>query len=282
MMAEKKLRKKRAPTYTVNETEVLLEEVSLNKATLFSAFRTTVSNKNKQKVWAKICRKMAACGSGAPRDWQEVRKKWHDFASIAKNRNAAVRRERLLTGAGPSTLPELSQMEEKALAIIGETPCDGVSGGIDPRRGDAEGPQVKRSPSPALTISQDRPAATASPASSPSQATPPPYRCRLTSCRCSEELIAMDKEKLVVLHGIEERMKEANDLARQALQLKRAKLDLAIQQHALAVSQFQGPAISVPVYLAPEGKPIVGLYNPVRWISSPVGKFYLDFIFYRR
>jgi hypothetical protein len=40
-------------------------------------------------------------------------------------------------------------MKEKALAIIGEISCDGISGGIDLRRGDAGHSQARQSPSPA-------------------------------------------------------------------------------------------------------------------------------------
>ena len=90
------------------------------------------------------------------------------FIFYLQNKNC-IRTDRLLTGAGPSTVPELTQMEKKALAIIGENSCDGISGGIDLRRGDAGRSQARRSPSlaartsPALRISEDRPADTSSP-----------------------------------------------------------------------------------------------------------------------
>jgi hypothetical protein len=93
-----------------------------------------------------------AASVSAQRDWQEVRKKWKDFANSVKNRNATVLRDRLLTGAGPSTVPEFTLMEVKALAIIGEISCDGISGGIDLRRGDAGRSQARRSPSPASSL----------------------------------------------------------------------------------------------------------------------------------
>ena len=112
-----------------------------------------MSNWFKQELWAEIARIMAASVS-AQRDWQEVRKKWKDFANSVKNRNATVLRDRLLTGAGPSTVPEFTLMEVKALAIIGEISCDGISGGIDLRRGDAGSSQARQSPSPAARTSQ--------------------------------------------------------------------------------------------------------------------------------
>ena len=57
---------------------------------------------------------------------QEVRKKWHDFASIVKNHNAETATE---TATNWCWAQHITPMEEKALAIIGETSCDGISGG---------------------------------------------------------------------------------------------------------------------------------------------------------
>ncbi|KAL0199185.1 hypothetical protein M9458_007725, partial [Cirrhinus mrigala] len=45
--------------------------------------------------------KMAASSSSPQREWEVIRKKWHDFASAAKARGAAVRRDRARTGGGP-------------------------------------------------------------------------------------------------------------------------------------------------------------------------------------
>ena len=47
-----------------------------------------------------------------------------------------------------------------------------------------------------------------------------------------------------MLHGIEEQIKEANDLSHQALQLKRAMLDLAIQMRSLRPSFRDPPSLS--------------------------------------
>ena len=59
-------------------------------------------------------------------------------------------------------------MEEKALAIISEISCDGISGGIYLRRGDAGRSQARRSPIPCQYISghgaPPSPAARTSPA----------------------------------------------------------------------------------------------------------------------
>lgn len=79
--------------------------------------------------------KLAASGSCPLRQWDVIRKKWHDFASAAKARGAAVRRDRERTGGGPSSVPALSRDEDRALAILGEAASQGISGGIDLRAG---------------------------------------------------------------------------------------------------------------------------------------------------
>lgn len=85
-----------------------------------------------------------------------------------------------------------------------------------------------------------------------------PRRCSIISpCRCSEELVNLEKEKLVMLQDIRRQFTEANVLTRQSLELKRAKLELAKQQHALAEAQFNRPSISVPILLPAEGEPVV-------------------------
>ncbi|CAL8292368.1 unnamed protein product [Arctogadus glacialis] len=148
-------------------------------------------------------------------------------------------------------------MEEKSLAIIGEISCDGISRGIDLRRGDAGRSESRLSPSPAartspaLRISQDRPAATSSPASSTSQGTPPPSRRSLTSCRCSEKLIALEKEKLVVLKDIEEKRKEANDIARQALQDSARGKPTCYSATVLFDAHFECQSVKPKLYSSP-------------------------------
>jgi len=87
-----KQRKKRPPSFSSEELEVLLDEV--HKVTLFSNFRNNLCNSNKKELWSNIARKMAASGSGTPRSWQGVRKKWLDFSRQVKVRGSAVCRDR--------------------------------------------------------------------------------------------------------------------------------------------------------------------------------------------
>ncbi|XP_048840396.1 myb-related transcription factor, partner of profilin-like isoform X2 [Brienomyrus brachyistius] len=268
-MAGKKLRKKRAPSFTATEMEILLEEVALHRDTLLSSFRSTMSNKSKQQLWEDIARKMAASSLSPQREWDVVRKKWHDFASVAKARGAAVRRDREQTGGGPSAVPALTPNEEKVLDILGESASQGILGGIDVRadEGVSRNPQTRSSSPPPTSVASSP---SSSGAASPAPPTPHPFarspgstavslrrlarpqgrtRRQSIQCDCSKELVRLEKEKLEALQGIKKELQEANHLARATLEVKRAKLDLMQRQHSLAEPEFRKPHISVPVIL---------------------------------
>ncbi|KAK9980997.1 hypothetical protein ABG768_000571, partial [Culter alburnus] len=183
---------------------------------------------------------MAASSSHPQREWEVVRKKWHDFASAAKVRGAAVRRDRARTGGGPSSVPALSPDEEKALAILGEAASQGISGGIDLRAGVDTTPCSQSRPSlPSSTPTPSSPASSgrASPAPASPQLSAPSSASTVVSqhqqsssgsrkrpsirCDCSQELVEIEKEKLEVLRGIERSLQEANNLARATLEVKK-------------------------------------------------------------
>ncbi|KAK7130333.1 hypothetical protein R3I93_019840 [Phoxinus phoxinus] len=245
---------------------ILLHEVALHKDVLFSSFRTTVSNKTKKDVWERIAMKMAASSSSPQREWEVIRKKWHDFASAAKARGAAVQIDQARTGGGPSSVLALSPDEQKALAIIREAALQGISGGIDLKAGVDTTPCSQSRPSlppriltPSPPSSSDRasPGSASPRRSAPSSASTEVAQhqqsandsrmCRSIRCDCSEELVKLEKEKLEVLRGIEQRLQEANNLARATLEVKKAKLQILEKQYALSEAKFQRPTISVPL-----------------------------------
>lgn len=213
--------------------------------------------------------KLAASGSCPLRQWDVIRKKWHDFASAAKARGAAVRRDRERTGGGPSSVPALSRDEERALAILGEAASQGISGGIDLRAGVDTLPQ-------STSCLPPRPNTPSSPASSDSASSAPasPHlsapslpltevaqqqqsgsrRRPLIRCNCSDELVKLEKEKLQLLRGNEQGLQEANDIARATLEVEKAKVHIMEKQYALSEAQFQRPSISVPIILPDQGK----------------------------
>nr|XP_055062919.1 uncharacterized protein LOC129445961 [Misgurnus anguillicaudatus] len=157
--------------------------------------------------------------------------------------------------------------KEKALAILGEAASVGIPGGLDLRAGVDSIPCSQSRPSviphtstPSSLTSSGRssPAPVSPQCTSPSasfETTPhhKPDRCSRSRpsvrCDCSEELVKLEKEKLDVLRGIEQGLQETNNLARETLEVKKAKLQILEKQYALTEAQFHRPTISVPIIM---------------------------------
>ncbi|XP_035287162.1 uncharacterized protein LOC118234612 [Anguilla anguilla] len=211
-----------------------------------------------------IAQKMAASSSCPPREWTVVRKKWQDFASLAKSRGAAVRREIAKTGAGLSVVPSLTPDEEKALSIIGHTASQGISGGIDVRSGKGtstlqpSGEGTSTPPPEPSSPPQSSHASSPSRCGSPPRQKPAPehLRCEV-ECQGRESCAAAAAKTFSVwrrrswwcCEGIEAQLEMSNSLQREMLEVKKAKLDLLQRQYDLAEAQFHRPSISVPIIL---------------------------------
>ncbi|KAL2081644.1 hypothetical protein ACEWY4_023497 [Coilia grayii] len=69
-----------------------------------------------------------SAGVGYRRDGANLRNKWRDYSSVVKCKAAALRREQQKTGAGRSTVPDLTPLEDR---VLGQEAVEGVPGGID-------------------------------------------------------------------------------------------------------------------------------------------------------
>ena len=73
---------------------------------------------------------MNARNSSYKRTTDEIRKKWSTYTSSTKKQAAMVRREARKTGGGPPP-DSLTPLQDKVVGIIGDTPIEGILGGID-------------------------------------------------------------------------------------------------------------------------------------------------------
>ena len=123
--------RKRSPNFSEIEIQTLLKEVEKNKSVLFSKLSSTTTNSAKKRVWESICAKVNSCNStGHVRGVEEIRKKWTTYMSETKKKAAKQRKESKRTGGGPPPR-DLTPCEETVIGIIGETPIDGIPGGLD-------------------------------------------------------------------------------------------------------------------------------------------------------
>ncbi|XP_045194611.2 myb/SANT-like DNA-binding domain-containing protein 4 [Mercenaria mercenaria] len=129
MMAEQQKKKRRA-NFSIEELNVLTEEVSCNKRILFEKFSDTVTNEKKGKCWREIVVKVNAV-SCTERTMDEIRKKWSDWSSSVKVKASKFKTACNKTGGGKLESPKLTELEEKVISIIGPTAVDGIVGGVD-------------------------------------------------------------------------------------------------------------------------------------------------------
>ena len=96
---------------------------------LFGSFGTGLSSAMKDKTWEEVASSVSAV-SGV-RSMAEVKKKWAVMKSLVKNKPAAINRERVRTGGGPSVGLSLSASEERVVALMSNVSVTGISTGFD-------------------------------------------------------------------------------------------------------------------------------------------------------
>ena len=121
---------KRQVNYTQDEIDLLINEVQKRKGILFSSFTNSITNDMMEKEWKIIAQKISAVGS-VVRTGKQVRHKWGDLSSRTKGKSISHAKAMRQTGGGINPVPELSETENKLLAVIGTTAVHGVSGGMD-------------------------------------------------------------------------------------------------------------------------------------------------------
>jgi hypothetical protein len=109
----------------MEELEVLVEDVTVNKQLLLGKFSDTTTDERKKKVWKNISAKMSAVGD-TKRCSDDVRKNWQDWSSQIKGKKYRLVRNYRATGGGHEEAPKLTAIEEKILAIIGPTAVSGL------------------------------------------------------------------------------------------------------------------------------------------------------------
>ena len=77
-------------------------------------------------------KKINACNSsGHIRTAEDIRKKISSYTSETKKKIAQKRKESARTGVGRAPATDLTPLQEKVSEILGDTPIDGIEGGVD-------------------------------------------------------------------------------------------------------------------------------------------------------
>lgn len=120
----------RKPNFTQTELLALVEGVQNQRDIILGKFSDTVSNEKKKREWQTITNSVNAV-SNSVRTVDDIRKKWQDWASVVKGKEAKLKRERKKTGGGKiEEKDELSELEERVIEILGVTAVHGISSDI--------------------------------------------------------------------------------------------------------------------------------------------------------
>ncbi|KAJ8728821.1 hypothetical protein PYW07_006517 [Mythimna separata] len=85
------------------------------------------SKESIDRQWNDLARKLNGFGSGSSKTGDRWKKYWADLKHKSKSRLAKRRQDALGTGGGPSTQEDLSEVDKKVLAIIGDQAVYGDS-----------------------------------------------------------------------------------------------------------------------------------------------------------
>ena len=125
-------KRKKSKNFTKQELEVLVDSVYEHKTILTSKFKSNITNEDKNRLWDQITNKVNSVSEVA-RTREAVKKKWQDFSSLTKGKEAKRRSAIRLTGGGVGP-DELSTLEVKTVEIIGDIAIDGLPRGVDTSR----------------------------------------------------------------------------------------------------------------------------------------------------
>ena len=127
-MAENK--RNRKPNFTAAECAVIFEEAEQNIEIIKSKFTSTLTNKNKTKVWEDITAKVNSLGV-CLRSVSEVKDKWRGMVGAAKKEFSKFGASQKKTGGGEKPASPKNS-SKKIIELFGDDPSfSGIQGGLE-------------------------------------------------------------------------------------------------------------------------------------------------------
>ncbi|KAJ8335833.1 hypothetical protein SKAU_G00391750 [Synaphobranchus kaupii] len=115
---------RRKANFLEDELTAMVEEIEDRQHVLFGGLNSGLTNKAKQVAWECVAAAVNEVGQ-QDRTVADLKKKWSDLKLQGKKRIVIHNRSIKATGGGPGT-PELSQMDQRVAAIIGESAYTGT------------------------------------------------------------------------------------------------------------------------------------------------------------
>lgn len=113
----------RACNFNKEEVRLLTELVTKHRSIIENKKTDAVTNKDKEAAWEKIARMFNASSGLASRNAKTLKLKYESLKKEAKKKMAKHRQDLYKTGGGPSTVPDLDDVEENIVDI-----CSNITG----------------------------------------------------------------------------------------------------------------------------------------------------------
>lgn len=133
IVAPSPAKRARKPNFTLAECAVMFEEAGENINIIKGKFTSTLTNKNKTRVWDEIANKENALGI-CKRSVIEVKDKWRAMVSSPKKEHNKCASSRKKTWEGRKPESPMGTTVKKIKLFEKHPSFSGIFGGIDSRR----------------------------------------------------------------------------------------------------------------------------------------------------
>jgi hypothetical protein len=204
----------RRPNWEQQELTCLLDTVGDFIDIINASHSQAGTEQRKKRTWEEISTRVSSVGNG--RSTSECKKKWTDYASRVKKKEAGNNSKRRLTGGGPSQADPLTNLEEQALALVPSESLHGIDGGVEAAEdGAAEEPTMSAMNQPSSTPRVASRARVAAADNIMSQ-----------TLALEEERLAVEKERLAVEKERLAVERERLAVERERLAVEKAKVEV--------------------------------------------------------
>ncbi|KAL0868260.1 hypothetical protein ABMA27_007791 [Loxostege sticticalis] len=107
------------PAATQAQLDALLNFMEGNRDFACGLLRSADGRMRSKRLWEDLCKSLNALG-GCTKSIEQWQRVWADRKHLAKKAAGAARRSASTTGGGPSDAPNLSSVELRILAIMGD------------------------------------------------------------------------------------------------------------------------------------------------------------------
>ena len=118
----------RSSNFCNSELEMIVNTMEEFPELVSGEFSAKLPTRNDHtKRWEILAKELTSINMGISRNWKQVRNKWNDLKYRTKQKYAKIKKFTIGTGGGPSQSKNLSELEERIIAIIGKRCVESIT-----------------------------------------------------------------------------------------------------------------------------------------------------------